>query len=461
MKTSRNRLSYEDELKSYLCANAKIKLIKNATESELIMIFNKAICPEIPTDGEECKYPRFLIEDIAAYYNRYYRSQYIGGKRFEIEYLTHYPEYTPSEWYDLLPSTSDEPAVSLDGDLDIFEIHYGDSKEKINAISKMDMRSVKRHFERVISDYREYEELKKTLNVNTPFFEKFKINTKMFFLYHNEKQYQAAQKMLPIIEKELDKRAAFYEKKKHREEKLNEYMYIHHGKNCLTIDTKDGFVAFWEDEADFDIYEAEKQAKNIVANLVKKTTQKKKRDNGNINSGEHNVDYSIKWFVADNKDYVFSIKKDCISKHSDSCILIYNPEYINEPQEIDHIVIGTSTIVLIETKDWKGNIKISQDGRWIARKKVVENPTPQLQRHEQLIKSIFPDMEVISLLCFSNSSIAIDGKDNYKDYKIIYIDQLYDVLSEIFAGDKKNKKKAKNNVSIIEKHKLRKAQSGK
>ena len=128
-----------------------------------------------------------------------------------------------------------------------------------------------------------------------------------------------------------------------------------------------GLERYLQDKCGFDIFEKEKE---INQKLLEYKEKQRKLKNS-FNHGENNVEYIIKWFVASNDGkHILAIKGDCESKYRYDCILLRNPEFIDEPQEYDHILVTPAGIVIIETKDWKGTIDINADGKWIRYKEM-------------------------------------------------------------------------------------------
>lgn len=117
--------------------------------------------------------------------------------------------------------------------------------------------------------------------------------------------------------------------------------------------------------------EAVKQLKN---NDIKKLNAKK-HPTGVI--GENNVSHNLKFldpkFTVYNNINIFS-------------------ELYNESQQIDHLVIGPTGIFVLETKHLYGEITVKNNNLWEqytnSTFRHVENPTGQVMRHENLIKSI-------------------------------------------------------------------------
>lgn len=151
--------------------------------------------------------------------------------------------------------------------------------------------------------------------------------------------------------------------------------------------------------------------------------------------GEKNVEYALKWFLNDRKDaYVVSIKKDCENKYRYSCIWLKKSDFIDEPQEYDHILVCSAGIVLIESKYWKGLVKILPDGQLIRQ---TEEAAPygdadtvtQMHRHKVLMEKIAPGIPIYNILCLSHSSVIMEGGEFCSDFSIINVSQLDHYLS--------------------------------
>ena len=218
-----------------------------------------------------------------------------------------------------------------------------------------------------------------------------------------------------------------------------------------------GSVEYVQDKCGFDIFEKEKEINDKLLAYEKKIAKIKNTDN----RGEKDVEYIIKWFVASNDGkHILAIKGDCESKYRYDCILLRNSEFIDESQEFDHILVTPAGIIIVETKDWKGTIDVNVDGKWVRYKDDdgspygVSSPIIQMRRHEQLMKSIFPNVPIYSILCFSNSSAIINGKDNISECKVINIEQLEDVLNSICKKKKYSEQEIDNIVDTIESYKI-------
>ena len=187
---------------------------------------------------------------------------------------------------------------------------------------------------------------------------------------------------------------------------------------------------FCADTSTFNIYEAyqELNAKFPKAKRLREIKSKIRHNN----AGEEEVEYAIKWFLADTKENVVSVKKDCESKYRYGCILLGSPDRIDEPQEYDHILVCNAGIILIETKHWKGKVEIRPDGKWLRSS----------------------DDSGFNILCFSNKSAILDGVENFTEFPIVYVDQLKDTLSKIISSANSSVNGLDYIIDKIEKNKV-------
>ena len=248
---------------------------------------------------------------------------------------------------------------------------------------------------------------------------------------------------------------------KYRFDSVHDFIDKCEDNSVLEIQLNDGRIHYYlEGYCSFDIFSKEKEIRRKL-DLYNKEQEKIKNSN---NRGEKDVEYVIKWFMASNSDkHIVPIVGDCESKYRYNCIMLRNDDFIDEAQEYDHILVTPAGIVLIETKDWKGAIDVTSDGKWIRHKEEdnapfgVASPIQQMRRHEQVMKSILPNIPIYSILCFSNSTAIVSGKEYIKDYPVVNIEQLEDELHSICSRKKLSIEKIDEIVSTIETYKVNKA----
>lgn len=126
--------------------------------------------------------------------------------------------------------------------------------------------------------------------------------------------------------------------------------------------------------------------------------------------GENEVNYALKWL---DKGYTKIARKD-----PEKPISLYNPNFIDEAQEYDHIIVGKQGVFNIETKNYSGKLIVDANGNWIRIKKDgtqegERNPIQQLRRHEKLLRSIIgSDVPIINIICMAHPKMIIEGVEN-------------------------------------------------
>ena len=126
--------------------------------------------------------------------------------------------------------------------------------------------------------------------------------------------------------------------------------------------------------------------------------------------GENEVNYALKWL---DKGYTKIARKD-----PEKPITLYNPDFIDEAQEYDHIIVGKQGVFNIETKNYSGKLIVDANGNWIRIKKDgtqegERNPIQQLRRHEKLLRSIIgSDVPIINIICMAHPKMIIEGVEH-------------------------------------------------
>ena len=164
------------------------------------------------------------------------------------------------------------------------------------------------------------------------------------------------------------------------------------------------------DEAIMFYYEAESVQDAYLSCSDEEYAQKKESGY----KGEKKVEYALKWL-----DQSFEcIKRESKDRLGNACIYLSNPEFIDEKQEYDHLLVSNKGIFNIETKNYAGKLVIDQNGNWIRKKSdVVEegirNPLQQIRQHEKMLLSFIPSKcKIISIICIANDTAIIEGIEN-------------------------------------------------
>jgi hypothetical protein len=234
----------------------------------------------------------------------------------------------------------------------------------------------------------------------------------------------------------------------------DQFVSQHRGKQVLVVYFHEMPTKYYlEGECGFDVWEKEQE----INQALKEFEIIRKKEKNSFNSGEKKIEHALKWINASNEKKYVSIAGDCESKYRFNCILLYNEDFIDEPQEYDHIIVCCAGVIVIETKDWQGTVEIRNDGKWIRTnpdgKFGVASPKVQMRRHEALLGSILPNVPIYSVLCFSNDSVVINGRENFKNYPIITIDELEDYITDICENARYSAEDIEAIVERIEQHK--------
>lgn len=152
--------------------------------------------------------------------------------------------------------------------------------------------------------------------------------------------------------------------------------------------------------------------------------------------GEINVEYELKWLGS---DYV-PVVRDCAHKDK-KCIVLHDPTFIDEQQEIDHIVVSDKNVFIIETKNYKGTLEIQRNGNWVRSSETGKrcgsvSPVAQLDRHFKLVahilRGLVSEKNIHRLICISNPGAVIVGEEN-SPIPIVKYDMLARKIQEINA----------------------------
>ena len=151
--------------------------------------------------------------------------------------------------------------------------------------------------------------------------------------------------------------------------------------------------------------------------------------------GEQKVEYALKWI-----DSSFTkIERKSKDRVGNQCIYICNPDFIDEAQEYDHLLVSPHGVISIETKNYAGKLCIDAQGNWIRKKngeeEGIKNPLQQIRQHEKVLRSFLPETcRVISVICIANDKAIIEGIEN-SPIPIVKSDMLVEFLEKQEADD--------------------------
>jgi membrane protein DedA with SNARE-associated domain len=124
-------------------------------------------------------------------------------------------------------------------------------------------------------------------------------------------------------------------------------------------------------------------------------------------------------------------------------------------QEIDHLVIGPNGLFHIETKNWHGTIRFTEQG--VERslpEHHVDDPTEQLTRHEFILKELLRankiEADVVGILNFSDSHSEIIGSSPL--FVTVKIDQLLQTITQYKPVKSLSSDQVRAIVKLLESH---------
>ena len=178
--------------------------------------------------------------------------------------------------------------------------------------------------------------------------------------------------------------------------------------------------------------------------------------------GEAQVDYKLKWWLKRHPEYIL-ISKDCFSRYSANCIRVAAWDYIKEPQEIDHLLVGPCGVIHIETKDYIGRIQVRSTEYWHRDKGMTgsyipfDSPAFQVRRHDAVLQAIVGEgIPTHAIICLSNQSVELLNA-GASEIPVICLRELEAVLDKLdaMAGEPLSAKEIQDTFMRIESAKVR------
>lgn len=191
-----------------------------------------------------------------------------------------------------------------------------------------------------------------------------------------------------------------------------------------------------EDALEYGRRFGEMQRKARELELAEEESRERSRILGE--DGEQQVEYRLKWWQAEHQDYRI-VARDCTSKYSEKCIRVAAWDYVKEPQELDHLLVGPAGVVHIETKNYVGRIRVVDTDTWDRDKSggsdFVSTPSPafQVRRHDAVLRHILgPDVPLYGIICIANEKAVLTQTEN-SEIPVLHIRSLESYLNKITA----------------------------
>ena len=185
-------------------------------------------------------------------------------------------------------------------------------------------------------------------------------------------------------------------------------------------------ISVWEDDNLAEVvgsYDLWKEKRDFILNYKYPVNEEIKERNlatmsNNANElkvsygekGEENVEYALKWLP---QEYL-TVEKGNYG------IFLKDKRVSDEKQEIDHIVVGSNGVFIIETKYLKGNVYIDDFGNWTReideKYEGIKSPVQQVDRHHMIVSSILKNLveetDIHDIICLAHDSCSVTGIEN-------------------------------------------------
>lgn len=100
-------------------------------------------------------------------------------------------------------------------------------------------------------------------------------------------------------------------------------------------------------------------------------------------------------------------------------------------QEFDHVILGPNGIFHVESKNWSGQIHLSDHGVRRSVKGDFHDPVEQMYRHHTLLEGLLRDNgvtpDLVGILCFTNRNAELQGR--LSAFLPLRIDQLVSAIA--------------------------------
>ena len=126
------------------------------------------------------------------------------------------------------------------------------------------------------------------------------------------------------------------------------------------------------------------------------------------------------------------------------------------PADLERLAVKAAIFVETITKRFQkrpSEIRIFAMRFQHPRKIGIKNPVQQCNRHAAIVKSIIPDIPVISIICIANDGVIIKGRSNCK-IPIVKADLLQDFIEEYQTPVNLSKEEIEATLHTIDSYKV-------
>jgi hypothetical protein len=123
-------------------------------------------------------------------------------------------------------------------------------------------------------------------------------------------------------------------------------------------------------------------------------------------------------------------------------------------EDIDHLIVGPNGIFHIETKNWHGSIRITEQGIERSQPEHHDDPTAQLNRQAFILKELLRanklEASVAGMINFADPHCELEGSSPL--FTMVRLDQLISAITKYSTEMPLSSEEVHTIVELIKKH---------
>jgi hypothetical protein len=123
-------------------------------------------------------------------------------------------------------------------------------------------------------------------------------------------------------------------------------------------------------------------------------------------------------------------------------------------EDIDHLIIGPNGIFHVETKNWHGSIRFTEDGIERSQPEHHEDPTARLERQafilNELLRANKLEADVTGILNFADQRCELEGSSPL--FTTVHLDQLVSIITKYIPDSPLSPEEVHAVVKLLEEH---------
>jgi hypothetical protein len=123
-------------------------------------------------------------------------------------------------------------------------------------------------------------------------------------------------------------------------------------------------------------------------------------------------------------------------------------------EDIDHLIVGPNGVFHIETKNWHGSIRITEQGIERSQPEHHDDPTDQLTRQAFILKELLRanklEASVTGIINFADPHCELEGSSPL--FTTVRLDQLISAITRYSVEKPLSAEEARAIVKLLEEH---------